>query len=139
MKIEVDDILIKVSKRKAGDFFCLTDILKAGITKLSVSDWLRNRRTLEWLGAWEVEHNEKFNYGEFAMIVEQNKRQGSTTFRIGMKQWIERTNAMGLIVWLGRFGGTYGHKDIAMGFADWVNPRFKGWFSDAIAELPQRN
>lgn len=136
--IEVDDIPIKEFKRRLGNFFCLTDILKARITKLTVSDWLRTRRTLEMLFEWEYIHNEKFNCGEFATIMEAVKRKGATTFRISMKHWIERTSAIGLIVWPGRFGGTYGHTNIALEFADWVDPLFKGWFTDALGELPLR-
>jgi hypothetical protein len=107
MVIEVDDILIKVYTRGVANFFCLTDILKARITRLTVSDWLRNQQTLQLLFAWEYGHNKKFNCGEFAIIMEEARRQGSRTFRIGMKQWIERTNAIGLMVWAGRFGGTF--------------------------------
>ena len=32
-------------------------------------------------------------------------------------QWIEKTNAIGIISKKGRYGGTYAHKDIAFEFA----------------------
>lgn len=41
------------------------------------------------------------------------------------KQWIERTNAKGIISTAGRYGGTYAHKDIAFEFASWLSPEFK--------------
>lgn len=41
------------------------------------------------------------------------------------KQWIERTNAIGIIATAGRYGGTYSHLDIAMEFASWLSPEFK--------------
>jgi hypothetical protein len=40
-------------------------------------------------------------------------------------QWIERTNAVGLLVKAGRYGGTYAHKDIAFHFAMWLSPEFQ--------------
>jgi hypothetical protein len=33
-----------------------------------ISDWLRNRNTVEYLGIWEKIHNSNFNYGEYATI-----------------------------------------------------------------------
>ena len=41
-------------KAKEGDFF--------------ISDWLRNRNTVEYLGILESIYNPDFNYGEFAII-----------------------------------------------------------------------
>lgn len=41
------------------------------------------------------------------------------------KQWIERTNAIGIIASAGRYGGTYAHKDIALEFCSWLSPEFK--------------
>ena len=63
MIIEVDDIGINVIKRGAGDYFSLTNMIKAGLRNLRVSDWLRTKRTLEMLFAWEYENNKNFNCG----------------------------------------------------------------------------
>lgn len=41
------------------------------------------------------------------------------------KNWIESTNAIGIVVKPGRYGGTYAHKDIAFEFASWVSVEFK--------------
>ena len=41
------------------------------------------------------------------------------------KQWIEKTNPVGLISKAGRYGGTYGHKDIAFEFASWISVEFE--------------
>jgi KilA-N domain len=41
------------------------------------------------------------------------------------KQWIEKTNASGIISKSGRYGGTYAHKDIAFEFASWISVEFK--------------
>jgi hypothetical protein len=36
-----------------------------------ISDWLRNRNTVELLGIWESVYSPAFNYGEFATIKSQ--------------------------------------------------------------------
>jgi len=55
---------------------------------------------------------------------------------LGVKYWIERTNAIGLVAIEGRHGSTYDHWDIALEFADWVNPFFK---RALIGEMAQRD
>ena len=50
------------------DFISLTDMLKAKDGDFFISDWFRNRNTIEFLGIWERVHNPNFNYGEFAVI-----------------------------------------------------------------------
>ena len=50
------------------DYISITDMLKSKDGDFFVSDWLRNRNTIEFLGIWEEIHNPKFNYGEFAII-----------------------------------------------------------------------
>ena len=50
------------------DFISLTDMLKAKDGEFFISDWLRNRNTVEFLGIWESVYNPTFNYGEFAII-----------------------------------------------------------------------
>ena len=50
------------------DYISLTDMLKSKDGSFFISDWLRNRNTMEYLGIWERVHNPDFNYGEFATI-----------------------------------------------------------------------
>jgi hypothetical protein len=50
------------------NYISLTDMLKAKDGDFFISDWLRNRNTVEYLGIWERVHNPDFNYGEFATI-----------------------------------------------------------------------
>ena len=87
-----------------------------------VSDWLRNRNTIEFLGIWEEIHNPHFNYGEFAIIKSQ---AGLNSYKISVKEWTVKTNAIGIISKAGRYGGTYAHKDIAFEFGMWISPKFK--------------
>lgn len=104
------------------DYICLTDMLKAKDGDFFVTDWLRNRNTMEFLGVWERVHNPNFNYGEFATIRNQ---AGLNSFKISVKEFSARTNAIGLLAKAGRYGGTYAHKDIAFEFAMWISPEFK--------------
>jgi len=46
-------------------------------------------------------------------------------FTLSVKEWIERTNAIGIIAKTGRYGGTYAHKDIAFELGTWISPEFK--------------
>ena len=47
-----------------------------------ISDWLRNRNTIEYLGIWEKIHNPDFNYGEFAIIKSQ---AGLNSYKLSVK------------------------------------------------------
>ncbi|MDP2103509.1 MAG: KilA-N domain-containing protein [Candidatus Gracilibacteria bacterium] len=109
-----------------GDYISLTDIARyknAETTGLVISHWLSTRYTVEFLGIWEQIHNPNFNVTEFSDIKNQS---GSNGFVLSGKQWIEKTNALGIISKPGRYGGgTYAHKDIAFEFASWISAEFK--------------
>ena len=83
---------------------------------------LRNKNTLEYIGIWEKVYNPNFNYGEFAIIKNQ---AGLNRFKISVKEFVSKTNAISLYAKTGRYGGTYAHKDIAFEFAMWISPEFK--------------
>jgi len=36
---------------------------------------------------------------------------GLTSFVLSLGKWIEKTNAVGIVVKKGKYGGTYAHKD----------------------------
>lgn len=118
-KIKILDTIISVT---ADDYVCLTDMLKAKDGDFFVIDWLRNRNTLEYIGIWEQLNNPDFNYGEFARI---KNKSGLNNFKIGVKEFSERTNAISLRAKAGRYGGTYAHQDVALEFAMWISPEFK--------------
>ncbi|MBP5327568.1 MAG: KilA-N domain-containing protein [Bacteroidales bacterium] len=118
----VQDTPITVIKRGEEDYIYLTDMLQAKDGDFFVTDWLRNRNTLEYIGIWEKVYNPDFNYGEFATIRNQ---AGLNSFKISVKEFVSRTNAISLQAKAGRYGGTYAHKDIAFEFAMWISPEFK--------------
>ncbi len=121
-RITVKDTTINVTQVNNEDYLCLTDMLKAKDGDFFITDWLRNRNTLEYIGIWEQVYNPRFNYGEFAIIKNQSDLN---RFKISVKEFVARTNAISLQAKAGRYGGTYAHKDIAFEFAMWISPEFK--------------
>jgi len=121
-KINVIGTEITVTVFDDNDYICITDMLKAKDGDFFISDWLRNRNTVEFLGIWEKIYNPTFNYGEFAIIKSQ---AGLNSYKVSVKEWVQKTNAIGLKATTGRYGGTYAHKDIAFEFGMWISPEFK--------------
>lgn len=121
-KIEVEGNIITIVDHNSDDFISLTDMIKAKDGSFFISDWLRNANTLDYISAWESMHNPNFNYGEFATIKSQ---AGLNSYKISVKEWVEKTNAIGLKATAGRYGGTYAHPDIAFEFGMWISPQFK--------------
>ena len=121
-KINVQGVDITIIGDKEWEYISLTDMLKAKDGDFFISDWLRNRNTVEYLGIWESVYNPDFNYGEFAIIKSQ---AGLNSYKLSVKEWVEKTNAIGLKATAGRYGGTYAHPDIAFEFGMWISPQFK--------------
>lgn len=120
--LDVKGTEITIYTKDDMDFISLTDMLKAKDGDFFISDWLRNRNTVEFLGIWEKVHNPDFNYGEYAIIRNQ---AGLNSYKISVKEWAAKTNAIGLVAKAGRYGGTYAHKDIAFEFGMWISAEFK--------------
>ena len=122
LSLAIQGTSVSVISTSDGDYISLTDMLKAKDGDFFISDWLRNRNTVEFLGIWESVFNPDFNYGEFAAIRSQ---AGLNSYKISVKEWVERTGAIGLRATAGRYGGTYAHPDIAFEFGMWISPEFK--------------
>ncbi|MDZ4745761.1 MAG: KilA-N domain-containing protein [bacterium] len=120
--ITVQGTSVSIIDTAAGEFISLTDMLKARDGDFFIADWMRNRNTIEFLGIWELVHNPGFNYREFAIIKTQ---AGLNSFRLSVKEWIEKTGAIGIKASAGRYGGTLAHKDLAFEFGMWISPEFK--------------
>ncbi len=133
-KIYVQNTEISVIQVNSNDYICLTDMIKAKDGDFFVTDWLRNRNTMEFIGIWEKVYNPNFNYGEFAIIRNQS---GLNSFKISVKDFVSRTNAVGLQAKAGRYGGTYAHKDIAFEFAMWISPEFKVYLIQDFQRLKE--
>ena len=124
-KIDIIGNEITILKANKEDYISITDIAKyknAETTGLVISHWLSTKYTIEFMGLWEKMHNPDFNITEFRNIKNQ---AGSNGFILSSKNWINSTNAIGIISKAGRYGGTYAHKDIAFEFASWISAEFK--------------
>jgi hypothetical protein len=95
---------------------------RSQMEEVIIIKWLSLKNTIEYVGEWEAMYNPGFNYTEFGII---RNIAGGNNFVLSVKQWIERTGAMGLTAKAGRYGGTYAHKDIAFHFGMWISPKFQ--------------
>ena len=123
--IEVQGTAITVLTQAIDDYISLTDIAKHKEPNRSdhvIQNWMRNRNTIEFLGVWERLNNVDFKPLEFEGF---KNRAGLNSFVLTPRQWIDVTNAIGLVSKSGRYGGTYAHKDIAFEFASWISVEFK--------------
>ncbi|MAU00674.1 MAG: DNA-binding protein [Anaerolineaceae bacterium] len=122
-KIDVQGSEITILTNQEQDYISLTDMVR-DIENGSalIENWLRNKNSIEFLGIWEEIYNPDFNSLEFEGIKNQ---AGLNRFILSVKQWVTKTNAIGIVAKAGRYGGTYAHKDIAFEFASWISPRFK--------------
>lgn len=122
-KIKVETTEITIISHNEKDYISLTDMVRPIENGLAlIEKWLRNKNTIEFLGIWEKMYNPLFNSPEFEGI---KMEAGLNRFIMSVKQWIEKTHAIGIIAKAGRYGGTYAHKDLAFEFASWVSPQFK--------------
>jgi len=124
-RIIVNDISIEIKGHEKLEYISLTDIARAknpAEPKDVVKNWMRSRSTLEFLGLWEKINNPDFKGVEFDSF---KSEAGLNSFTMSPNKWIESTNAIGIKSTVGRYGGTYAHKDIAFEFASWVSVEFK--------------
>ena len=125
-KLKVQDVEISLATIDNQDYISLTDMAKGKNDEARAADiiknWIRNRSTLEFLGIWEILYNPNFKVVEFDHF---KKEAGLPTFTISVSNWVESTNAIGILSRKGKYGGTYAHKDIAFEFGAAISPVFK--------------
>ncbi|MDE6630612.1 MAG: KilA-N domain-containing protein, partial [Bacteroidales bacterium] len=123
-KITVQNTEISIIPVDGEKYISITDLArhKSDTPNAVIGNWMRNRNTIEYLGIWEQLFNPHFKPLEFEGF---KKEAGLNAFTLSPKKWIESTQAIGLIVHAGRYGGTYAHKDIAFKFASWVSVEFE--------------
>ncbi|MEZ4953041.1 MAG: KilA-N domain-containing protein [Saprospiraceae bacterium] len=126
---------IVLHTRESDHFVSITDIARHKDEKNAgdlVKNWMRTGATINFLGEWEKNYNPSFNWVEFDQI-----RIGSTnnSFVISTKEWISRTNAIGVEARAGRYGGTFGHLYIALHFANWMDVSFYLKFVDGYVKM----
>jgi hypothetical protein len=125
--IKIKDIKVRIRTAKDNnDYICLTDMAKARNNSEPddvIKNWMRLRYTIDFMGLWEIMHNQSFKPVEFDGF---RNSSGENSFTLSPEKWIKTTNALGIQSRRGRYGGgTYAHKDIAFEFGTWLSPEFK--------------
>ena len=136
--IMVQGTEITIITSKDNDYISLTDMAnaKAGQARAAdvIKNWIRTRTTLEFLGTWEQLYNPQFNVVEFDHFKMQ---AGLPSFVLSTGEWITKTNATGIYVKQGKYGGTYAHKDIAFEFGSAINAVFRLFLFKEFQRLKQ--
>ena len=137
-KINVKDNEITIIAVEDRDYISLTDMANAKESESRAADiiknWLRGRYTLAFLGTWEQINNPKFKVLEFDHFKIQ---AGLPSFVLSVSEWIEKTNAIGIIVKKGKYGGTFAHKDIAFEFGSAISVTFKLYLINEFQRLKE--
>ena len=125
-KIKVENTEITVLSIEDKDYISLTDMANAKESESRAADiiknWLRTRYAIEFLSVWEQINNPNFK------VVESDHfkiQAGMPSFVLSASEWIEKTDAIGILVRKGKYGGTYAHKDIAFEFGSAISVPFK--------------
>ena len=138
-KIIVQKKEITIVSVNASDYISLTDMANAKESESRAADiiknWLRNRYTLEFLGTWEMIHNPNFKVVEFDHF---KSEAGLPSFVISVSEWIEKTDAVGITVKKGKYGGTFAHKDIAFEFGSAISVPFKIYLIEEFQRLKEQ-
>ena len=126
-KINANGVEIGVIGNIADEsaYISSTDIAKyknSGNAAGMISNQLRNRNTLDYLGLWEQLHNPNFKLLEFEGV---RNSSGDDAFTISPQKWTKSTDAIGIVSKSDRYGRTYEHYDIAFEFTSWISPEFK--------------
>lgn len=123
-ELNVQGTVVRIAKVGCEDYFCLTDMarLKSDDAQQTISNWMRNRMTLEYLGLWEELYNPDFNPLGFEGF---RKDSGLNHFTMSPGKWIAGTGAIGIVAKAGRYGGTYARSEIAFKFAGWLSVEFE--------------
>ncbi len=105
---------LSIKQIKGEDFISLTEIAKnreGGMEpRFILRDWVSNNNTVLFLEEWERVNSPNFKRGDFDTFkIEVFNNQG----RISVKKYIELVQPFGIISKAGRYGGTFGHIEVA--------------------------
>lgn len=122
-RIHAEDVDITIRAVKGNDYVSLTDMARHGGSHPGevIRRWLRLSDTISFLATWEELSNPRFNLQAAQEIL---AKSGRNVFTLSVKDWVDKTNAIGIESKRGRTGGTYAQKDIAFAFASWISPQF---------------
>ena len=95
------------------NYISLTDMLKSKDGDFFISVWLRN----------EILLNFQEQGKNYTILIKS--QAGLNSYKLSVKEWVNKTNSIGIVAKTDRYGGTYPHKDIAFEFGVWTSPKFK--------------
>lgn len=137
-KIKVENTEITVLSIEEKDYISLTNMANAKESDSRAADiiknWLRTRYAIEFLSVWEQINNPNFKVVESDHFKMQ---AGLPNFVLSASEWIEKTNAVGIMVKKGKYGGTYAHKDIAFEFGSAISVPFKMYLITEFQRLKE--
>jgi hypothetical protein len=137
-KLKVKETEITVITYENADYISLTDMANAKESESRAADiiknWLRTRYSIEFLSFWEQINNSNFKVVESDHFKMQ---AGLPNFVLSASEWIEKTNAIGIIVRKGKYGGTFAHKDIAFEFGSAISVPFKIYLISEFQRLKE--
>lgn len=137
-KIKVENTDITVISIQEKDYISLTDMANAKESGSRAADiiknWLRTRYAIEFLSVWEQINNPNFKVVESDHFKMQT---GLPNFVLSASEWIDKTNATGMVVKRGKYGGTYAHKDIAFEFGSAISVPFKMYLITEFQRLKE--
>jgi hypothetical protein len=125
-KMNIQGTEIALYSQREDSYISLTDMAKyknSEIPAVVVSHWMSTVFAINFMGLWEKMNNPDFNLTGFREV---KMLSAETGFALSPKQWISKTNAIGITSRSGRYGGgTFAHRSIAFEFASWLSPEFK--------------
>ena len=124
-QLTVQDTIINWHTIDQGDYISLTDMANWDNdpnANVRIRNWLKRGNTVLFMEAWEHMHNPNFKYDQMVVLKAQLLQE---SYVLSPKRWIEATGAIGIFVKMGRYGGVFGHIDIALEFGSWLDPVFK--------------
>ena len=96
-ELDIKGTVVRVVKINGVDFVCLTDMakLRSEDPSFTINHWMRNRKTIEYLGLWETLYNPNFKPTEFeGFRNEGNHRDYATINQLICISNMENINAV---------------------------------------------
>jgi hypothetical protein len=122
----VKETKVSIMRVNNEEYISLTDLARfknPDLPSSVVTHWFSTLDTVSYVSLWETLNNPAFNSTESRRI---KLESGEKSFTMTPKQWISRTNALGMISKGGRYSiGTFAHADIAFHFASWISSEFQ--------------
>lgn len=105
-----------------NSFYVCLNLLMQEYQIYHIENWLRRKDTLIFLSLWEKSHNPDFIVEESEELI---KKAGPDYFIVKLHEWINKTNACGLVIINEPEIGVFTHVDIAFDFLFWISPEFR--------------